>query len=207
MNNPMNKLQFKKIVKLKVCEYWQSQFAAECADLSSLCYFNPRRASVLTSHSIWKYAGGSPYEVNKSIVAAKMLSGRYRTEALSRHWFGNNSGGFCIMSTCNNVFGDLEHLLLICPAFKELRTRLLTYWKQKICHLKPVLDHFLRLCNGSTNNFVAFLLNPSANSDLLCLTQTYGSFVIEQTMYLARTFIFSLHREKLKLTGRWPNYF
>ena len=85
--------------------------------------------------------------------------------------------------------------------------RLLTYWKQKICHLKPVLDHFLRLCNGSTNNFVAFLLNPSANSDLLCLTQTYGSFVIEQTMYLARTFIFSLHRDKLKLTGRWPNYF
>ena len=120
MSNPGKKQYFKKLVKLKVCEYWQRQFAEECTQLSSLKNFDPSRASLLVLHPIWRLTGNCSYEVNKSIIAAKILSGRYRTEALSRHWSGN-IGGYCAMSTCDKVVGDLEHLLLACPALEETR--------------------------------------------------------------------------------------
>ena len=204
LNNPPNKNHFKKLVKLKVCEYWQGQFALECSKLPSLCFFDPKKASLLRTHAIWRYAGSSSYEVNKSIVAAKMLSGRYRTEALSRHWSGIG-GGFCAMSTCDQVVGDLEHMLVKCPAFHEMRVRFLSIWRQKLCHLKPLLDLFMRVINGPAEKHVAFLLNPSANPDLQILAQTYGYTVIEHTSYLTRTFLYNIHREKLKLLGKWTN--
>ena len=204
LNNPPDKIQFKRLVKLKVCEYWQKELASECSKLPSLVFFDPTRASLLRSHAIWTYAGNNSYEVNKSIVAAKMLSGRYRTEALSRHWSGVG-GGFCVMSTCDKVLGDLQHLLLKCPAFHDMRARFLTMWRQKLCHLEPLLDLFMRIINGPDEKHIAFLLNPSANPDLQALAQTYGSVVIEHSCYLTRTFIYNIHREKLKLTGKWTN--
>ena len=187
---------------MKVCEYWQRQFAEECTQLSSLKNFDPSRASLLVPHPIWRLTGNCSYEVNKSIIAAKILSGRYQTEALSRHWSGN-IGGYCAMSTCDKVVGDLEHLLLACPALEETRARLFSIWNQRLRHIPPLLSLFLSFINGPANEFIPFLLNPSSNSQILALTQVFGSSIMENAMYFSRTFLYNIHKEKLKLMGKW----
>ena len=202
LDNPPNKQKFKKLVKLKICEYWQHRFVTECSELSSLKYFDPTRASLLSPHPIWRFAGSSAYEVNKSNVVAKMLSGRYRTESLKRHW-SSNSGGYCVMPTCEKTLGDLEHLLLFCPALQPSRNRLYNIWSQKLHHMGPLLDIFQRLVNGPTQEFISFLLNPSANSELLSLSQAHGQWVLDNAMYLTRTYVYTIHKEKLILIGEW----
>ena len=202
--NPPTRLQFKKLVKLKVCEYWQHHFKEECLRLPSLKYFDATRASLLAPHATWKLSGSSPFEVNKSLVVAKMLSGRYRSEAMKRHW-SNDSNGFCSMPTCGNVLGDLEHLLLFCPALEPTRSRLYSIWSQKL-HQIPLLNGLFQSLNSlPAHVVVAFLLNPSANSEVVRLSQLHGSWVLENVMYLTRTFVYNIHKEKLIQTGDWTN--
>ena len=80
------KSRFKRMVKLKVTEYWQHALAEECTSpsLSSLCYFDPYRASLQHPHQIWTSSAGNSFECSKSTVLARMVSGRYRTEMLCR---------------------------------------------------------------------------------------------------------------------------
>ena len=64
---------------------------------------------------MWVSSAGNAYETVKSIVWAKMVSGRYGTKILCRFWSTNRSG-VCLAETCQNVPGTLEHLLIECPA-------------------------------------------------------------------------------------------
>ena len=53
-----------------------------------------------------------------------MLSGRYPTDKLSRHW-KNNKSGLCSISGCTGQdFGSLDHILLFYPALYEARFRI-----------------------------------------------------------------------------------
>ena len=55
---------------------------------------------------------------------------RYRTESLARFWTDNHNG-FCLANTCDQVVGDLEHLLLHCPALQIARSNLEQMWLAK----------------------------------------------------------------------------
>ena len=94
LENPPNRKQFKKIVRLKVTEYWHQKYTAECLSprLTSVKYLDPHKCSLVSPHPMWTCAGGSSYESNKSLVVAKMISGRYRTEMLCRFWSTNKNG-------------------------------------------------------------------------------------------------------------------
>ena len=63
-------------------------------------------------HKIWTTCGLNPFEINKAVVQARMLSGRYITDNLSRHW-NQNKLGLCIIPGCTgDDVGSLEHYLL-----------------------------------------------------------------------------------------------
>ena len=80
----MPKAEFKKLVKLKVTDYWRNVLVSECLHLESLAYFDPLKCSLQTPHPIWTSAASSSYECNKAVVVARMVSGRYRTEMMCR---------------------------------------------------------------------------------------------------------------------------
>ena len=202
LDNPPSKASFKKLIKLKVVEYWQHRFAQECSALPSLKYFDPTKASLISPHPVWKFAGPCPYEVNKSIVVAKMISGRYRTEALTRHW-SEKGDGYCSLVTCDRVVGDLEHLLVGCPALQSIRNNMFDLWEQKLSGCDPLYQLFQKMRSGPPEAMSCFLLNPAANPELIHLNQTFGPNMFENALYLTRTFVYSIHREKLKLTGKW----
>ena len=64
--NPPVKLQFKKLVKAKVVDYWEKKLRAEAAFLPSLVFFNPYFLSLTTPHKLLTYAGPNSYEVSNS---------------------------------------------------------------------------------------------------------------------------------------------
>ena len=57
------KSRFKRMVKLKVTEYWQHALAEECTSpsLSSLCFFDPYRESLQHPQQIWTSTAGNSF--------------------------------------------------------------------------------------------------------------------------------------------------
>jgi hypothetical protein len=51
---------------------------------------------------------------------------------------------------------------------------------------------------------VKFILDASADVELLQLVQLHGQQVLDLVLYLTRTWAYCIHREKMILTGRWP---
>ena len=111
MDNPPNREAFKKLIKARVVDYWERKLRGEASLLSSLVYFKPEYMSLTKPHPIWSTAGSNPYEVSKAVQQARFLSGRYRSEYLSRHWT-NNKEGYCLSPTCSNKVEtfDVTHI-------------------------------------------------------------------------------------------------
>ena len=86
LDEPVPKEAFKNEVKLKVVEYWQSLLRIEASPLGSLKYFKPELYSLTKAHYMWTTAASKPFECSKSTILSRMISGRYRTEMLCRHW-------------------------------------------------------------------------------------------------------------------------
>ena len=99
-------------------------------------YFNPYYMSLTKPHPILITANSSPYKVIKACIQAKMLSGRYRTERLCRHWSENRSG-ICLIDTCKGlkISEDLRHILADCPGLEHARRNLRTFTSKKCSNL------------------------------------------------------------------------
>ena len=138
--------------------------------------------SLKTKHPLWTTAGCSPVKVVMATVQAQMLSGRYRTDYLCRHWSKNKSG---------------------CCLLSQTRKKLMSFTND----LVPTIPHLggIMLSFSSTDHpqFIQFLLDPSAISEVIEATQNYGSDTLHHLFYITRTWVYTLHRERLKLLGRF----
>ena len=132
-----------------------------------------------------------------------MMSGRYRTEMLCRFWSDNRSG-FCNSSTCNQVHGSLEHLLVVCPGLDQARSRLYQMWLSRSVQFPPLHSLIREVLDSSPTVITQFILEPMAFPLIRLLTQQHGNQFICQVYYLTRTFAYNMHREKQKLLGTWP---
>ena len=140
LEKPFSKLQFKTLIRSKVLGYWETKLRTEAASLSSLEYFRPSYMSLSKPHPIYLTVGSSPYEMCKATVQAKMLSGRYKTEKLCRHWSKNNKG-ICLAPTCSEleVFEDLPHILAKCKALSKTRLSLVSFTVNQTSQFSPEL--------------------------------------------------------------------
>ena len=117
-----SKHSWKTLTKSKVVDAWEVKLRAQADLLPSLYYFNPRYMSLTSPHPMWATAR-SPFEVKKAVVVARMLSGRYRTDRLVRHWSTTNPTGVCLLPGCSGEeVGSLEHILVYCPALSTVRS-------------------------------------------------------------------------------------
>ena len=205
LDKPVPKSRFKRLAKLKVTEYWHHVLATECSSpsMTSLRYFDPFKASLLCPHPMWSSTAGNSFECSKSTVLARMVSGRYRTEAMCRFWSTNRSG-FCLSDTCQNVRGDLEHMLIVCPALEHTRHRLHSLWCRKTVECPPLHRLILRILASTPETQVRFILDSTACPEIISLSQFYGQEIQDRILYLTRTWAFSIHRQKMKILGRWP---
>ena len=205
LTNPPTKDTFKRQVKLKVIDWWQIKLRAEAALLDSLSMFRSDFMSLSSPHPIWTSAGSSPYEVKKATVQARMLGGRYRTCWLRRHWSGDQSGS-CRIPGCTGEPGTLLHLATAqCQGLTSAKVRAVALWSnflRKEPNLFPVIRDFSL---GDPLSFLAFLVDPTTRTNVISLAQYHGAQydVIGKLCYMTRTWLFIMHKERLKLLGLW----
>ena len=201
----LSKEDFKSLIMKRIISFWETQLRVEASSLSSLRYFHPEYMSLKSPHPLWLTAESSPAKVRKASVQPLMLSGRYRTEALVRHWSMSNRAGNCLLShECSTEKEDIEHILMRCPALKETRDYLTNYTNNFVKTLDlPVASIILNLCHSSSPYFCQFLLDCSTIPSIITLTQSYGSSCLSPMFEVSRNWVYALHRDRLRRLDRW----
>ena len=206
LRSPLPKQQYKLLVKKKILSYWEHKLRQEASLLPSLEFFRPDFMSLSKPHPLWLTAGSSPSKICMASVQANLISGRYRTESLTRHW-SNNSNGVCLLSSvCQNLGSkeDIRHILQWCPALEDTRDKLTEYTRNKVSNLDAYLQHeILGLCSVSNPSFCQFLLDCSTISTVISLVQLYGTSLLSFVFEISRTWVYGIHRERLRRLGRW----
>ena len=213
LSTPPSKSSFKRHTRQHVLDWWNVKLRADVAELPSLSLFRPELPSIplfradfmslSQPHPIWTSAGSSPYEVRKATVQARMLSGRYRTCWLRRHWSGDQSGS-CRVPGCLGEPGTLRHLATgECQGLSQALIRATALWKSFLKDnpiIFPVIKHYSL---SHPDDFLAFLVDPTTKAPVIALAQLHGTIIIEQLCYLTRTWLFYMHKERLKLMNLW----
>ena len=205
LNSPPTKLSYKKLVKSRIIDYWETKLRQDALNLSSLAFFKPQFYSLSKPHPIWSSAGSNPYEVEKACCQARMLSGRFRSCWLARHWSGDSSGN-CSLPTCRQdpTPGTISHILTTCEDLAPARLRIYSLWAEYLKEyplLLPIIINYTVNCEQS--QAVQFLLDCTVLPDVISLKQQHGQWVYDSLLYLTRSYCFSVHKSRLKLLGKW----
>ena len=136
-------MQVKTRAKSTVLEFWLDKFRTKADCLSSLLYLKNRFLGLTKCRS----CGSSPWQIEKVTTQARLLSGRYRVEALSGHWVPWNRGGLCTLPDCWNTTlahkGTVESFLITCPSLTSTRLVLEEFNSKLIqgnSHLLPLYN-------------------------------------------------------------------
>ena len=200
LDYPPTKEQFRKLAKSRVVDFWEQKFRGEAAILPSLSFFHPEFMSLLKPHQIWVTAGSNPYEVSKAVVQAQLLSARYRSEQLCRHWSSNDQG-WCQSPTCFEQVETTEHILVTCPAYQEPRERLKRMW---LSSQEPTIHQLAsEALSSSPEKFLQFVLDCTVIPSVITAKQIHGQVVFQKLFHLTRTWCFTVHRERMRLLNRW----
>ena len=204
LSSPQTKLSYKMLVKKHIIDHWEKELRSEAQALPSLNFFKPSFMSLVTPHPLWLTAGSSPTKVAMASVQAQMLSGRYSTEMLCRHWSSNLTGSCLLSPDCSDLLEDITHILCVCHGLTRTREKLLRYSTEYTETTPDVIKKLiLLLCNPSSPTFIQFLLDCSVLPCVILATQLHGNIVLEHLFSVSRTWIYCLHRDRLKLLGRW----
>ena len=132
-----------------------------------------------------------------------MISGRYPTDRLRRHWSENKNGN-CSLPSCrhSNVYGTLEHLLLLCPSLQNTRDKLfnlLTRITFQDSVLSGIINEILQTKDSKL--FMQLLLDCTALPAVILATQIHGNSVRDSLIHFGRTWCYSVHRERMTQLG------
>ena len=159
--------------------------------------------SLTKPHPIWTSCGSNPYECHKAVITARMLSGRYPTDRLQRHWTENREG-ICLLPACASAKspGTLEHLLLFCPSLTHTRQRLLNL-ATRVSSEHPAIALLLHsaINNQEPSFLIQLLLDCTTMPSVIRATQDHGIVVQDRLLFLGRTWCYSVHRERMNQLG------
>ena len=127
--NPPSKLEWKKVTKAQVIKLWTKRLRAEAASKPSLANFRASHMSLCSPSPIWTSCYNSPYEMKKASIQARMISGRYRTCWMRRHWAEEESGVCRIPGCTGDAPGTLLHLATgQCPGLASANAAAAAHW-------------------------------------------------------------------------------
>ena len=212
LQEPKSKESWKKQCKSAVVSFWEEKLRGEAQFLPSLDHFQPYYMSLVRPHVMWTLPENG-YEVDKAVVVATMLSGRYVSDYHSRHWSKSNPLGYCqlcqaslhsqasphAVSSYVLPLGTIEHQLLECPSLITSRERCRSLWKE-YCADKPEIWNLIdKNDDTEPQPKLQFLLDPSCCPDVILAAQNFGQGVLSHINYLTRTWCYSLHVRRKKL--------
>ena len=125
LTNKPPKLQSKKVTKAAVLEFWLDRLRVQADKLDSLCNLKTSYLGLTECHPLFSTCRSSPWETEKAVTQARLLSGRARLESVSKHWSPGNRLGLCTLPDCwetpSSHYGDLTAFLLTCPSLASNR--------------------------------------------------------------------------------------
>ena len=195
---PPTKAVFKTMCKAAITDYWEKDLRSHAERLDSLLYLKTHFMSLAKVHPMWSTCLSNPYEVNKAVVQARMLSGRYRTQKLRSHF--NNQGDVSCKVCSSGEPETLSHILLECRNLESVRMNVIHSW------LKTEQPAILNMALESLKEdlTVQFLLDCSTIPTIIVMTQTFDRYIVLSALFkLTRSFCYSLHKERHKLLGLW----
>ena len=200
LSSQPTKLELKRLVKSAVTQYWLAQMRTKASSLTSLRYLKTEYLGLSKCHSIFTTCGSSPWEVEKATTQARLLSGRYRVEALSGHWVPWNRGGLCSLPTCwgseESHKGTVESLLLSCPSLSTTRANLMQFcWS--FLHKFPLLISLVRACLALDP--AQFWLDCSTMAPVISAVQDEGECVLFPLFKVTRNYCHVLHTARVKM--------
>ena len=145
-------------MRKKILDFWEAKLRNEAETKTSLKYFKPQYMSLVNPHPLWTTSGNNPFEVNKSVVVARLLSGRYRCDWLARHWSKTNPLGYCLLCPGDDVNGTIEHMMISCPALELKRSELLQYWWTQTDDNIPLQLLLMKFAKSLGSEFVQFVI-------------------------------------------------
>ena len=170
--------------------------------MTSLIFFNPNYMSLSSPHPVWTTCSSNPLEGNKALVQASLVSGRYRSDYLSRHWNHLNPHGFCLLCPGKFQFGTVQHLLLHCEALSEKRSKVINMWSGYAEDDGPLHQLLKKLLQSPPELLTQFLLDPSVVPEAINLCQQ-KLVTLSSLSCLTRTWCYGLHRRRLQLLGKF----
>jgi hypothetical protein len=194
------KLQVKKATKARVLEYWLGTLRTKASSLSSLKYLRIEYLGLTKCHPIFTSCGSSPWEVEKATSQARLISGRYRMEALSGHWTPGNRDGLCTLPQCWGTEashrGTVESMLLSCQSLSSHRADLMQFcWT--FLSRSPKLTSLVKSCLNIDP--VQFWLDCSTMGPVISARQCNGDWVLYPLFKVTRNFCHGLHSARMSL--------
>ena len=204
LDSPPTKYTYKTLVKRHVVSYWEDLLQQEASQLPSLEYFHPQVMSLSSPHPLWTTAGSNPFEISKAVIQARMLSGRYPSDYLARHWTKNRNG-HCLLPLCSGreKLGTLEHILLHCPSLEPCRQKVLSL-SRILSSEDQITKTILEVIFENPGNFLMqFLLDCSALPNVQDAVQLHGPQLLDSLFRISRTWCYSVHRTRCSMLGLW----
>ena len=182
--------------------FWHSKLCQDAKALNSLRFL---RCDFLLlnnrPHQIWESCGGSRTAVRSATIQARLLSGRYRCDALSSKWSGLSD--HCSHPGCGKRPGDIVHYLSgdCLPLSSALRLNL----SRGLSRLEPHPQLHFAVNNALRQDpeyWVKFILDPSTDPLVIAIRQESGSRAIWPIFRLARSFIWCMHQHRQRFLKR-----
>ena len=133
-----------------------------------------------------------------------MASGRYKTCWLRRHWADKETGIRRVPGCTGDLPGTLLHLATgQCPGLASATAAAAAHWSSFL-KVHPLLLPLIQVISSSSPEvFLSFLLGPATEAPVIALAQEQGRDVVNQLCFMTRTWLYTLHRERLKKLGYW----
>ena len=200
LTSPPTKLKFKSTVETAIRHFWHTTLAAQADSLPSLKYLRTSFLSLGTGpQPPWWTCVSSPSAARAATVQAEMLSGRYRSCWLWRHWTAES--GACRLPGCGLSPGDVSHLLSgQCPALQDILATTLRQLEDMLSphpYLFPPVLAALR-----DEACTTFHLYPSTIPEVFVLCQQLSQKQVLVPLFRAcRAWIWAVHRSRMKFLG------
>ena len=200
LDSPPSKLQMKSMAKAAVLQYWLAKFREKAASLSSLQYLKTQFLGLTRCHPLYWSCGSSPWELEKATTQGRLLSGRYRVEALSGHWVPWNKEGMCSLPLCWGTDrahkGTIESFILSCPSLSTTRANL-NEFKDNFLISNPHLLPLVTVCVMSDP--VQFWLDCSTMPQVMQAVQESDPDLLCPLFKLTRHYCHALHKARILL--------
>ena len=200
LRNPPNKEAFKSLIRNNITDFWQAKLREQSSLLESksLKYFKPKFMSLNKPHPMYACAV-TTYQVNKIVTVSRLLSGRFRTGSLPRHFYPDKVSGICEL--CNQELEDIPHIILPkCPELKRKAQELLIYAQATLDTCAPAAELFKDIfMQGEDDTLkVQFMLDPSVIPQVIASAQKDRN-VLAVILKITTTWCYSLVRNRRKL--------